>query len=216
MRGLLDALSVAQRKTVGENVPGAIFIQLGQAGAAFGLFSGVLTAPSAAMLFGPAVVGKLFTNPKFIKFIKRGFQLDPGSPEAYTNAAQLIGAMISNNLISRDEGEDYLEDLKSSMPKNEEIRKKESSQIDKPFILSDDIGLDEEQQLTQMPTQPTRATMATQPANTPPINPSLMATRPTGIMTQATGTMNQGLTPTEQALLSPEEQAIRLRSRGLA
>ena len=216
MRGLLDALSVAQRKTVGENVPGAIFIQLGQAGAAFGLFSGVLTAPSAAMLFGLAVVGKLFTNPKFIKFIKRGFQLDPGSPEAYTNAAQLIGAMISNNLISRDEGEDYLEDLKSSMPKNEEIRKKESSQIDKPFILSDDIGLEEGQQLTQMPTQPTRATMATQPTDTPPINPSLMATRPTGIMTQATGTMNQGLTPTEQALLSPEEQAIRLRSRGLA
>ena len=124
--------------------------------------------------------------------------------------------MISNNLISRDEGEDYLEDLKSSMPKNEEIRKKESSQIDKPFILSDDIGLEEGQQLTQMPTQPTRATMATQPTDTPPINPSLMATRPTGIMTQATGTMNQGLTPTEQALLSPEEQAIRLRSRGLA
>ena len=48
----------------------------------------------------------------------------------------------------------------------------------------------------------------TPPLETPNINPNLM--------TQATGPMNQGLTPTEQALLSPEEQAIRLRSRGLA
>ena len=58
--------------------------------------------------------------------------------------------------------------------------------------------------------------MDTSPLNVPNINPNLFARAPTGIMTQATGTMNQGLTPTEQALLSPEEQAIRLRSRGLA
>ena len=41
---------------------------------------------------------------------------------------------------------------------------------------------------------------------TPPINTSLVATRP----------MNQGLTAVENALLSDEEKAIRLRSRGLA
>ena len=35
--------------------------------------------------------------------------------------------------------------------------------------------------------------------------------RKTGI-----ATLNQGLTPTEQALLGPEEQAIRLRQRGMA
>ena len=35
-------------------------------------------------------------------------------------------------------------------------------------------------------------------------------------MTQATGINATGLTPTEQALLSPEEQSIRLRSRGMA
>ena len=54
------------------------------------------------------------------------------------------------------------------------------------------------------------------PVDTPPlavpnVNPNLFAQAPTGIVT-----LNQGLTPTEQALLSPEEQAIRLRSRGLA
>ena len=46
---------------------------------------------------------------------------------------------------------------------------------------------------------------------TPNVNPSLFAQAPTGITT-----LNQGLTQTEQALLSPEEQQIRLRSRGLA
>ena len=45
----------------------------------------------------------------------------------------------------------------------------------------------------------------------PNINPNLFAKAPTGITT-----LNQGLTQTEQALLSPEEQQIRLRSRGLA
>ena len=54
------------------------------------------------------------------------------------------------------------------------------------------------------------------PVDTPPlavpnVNPNLFAQAPTGIVT-----LNQGLTPTEQALLLPEEQAIRLRSRGLA
>ena len=49
---------------------------------------------------------------------------------------------------------------------------------------------------------------------TPNINPNLFAQAPTGIMS-----VNRGLTQTEQALLSPEEQQIRLRSirsRGLA
>ena len=54
------------------------------------------------------------------------------------------------------------------------------------------------------------------PVDTPPlvvpnINPNLFAQAPTGITT-----LNQGLTQTEQALLSPEEQQIRLKSRGLA
>ena len=43
---------------------------------------------------------------------------------------------------------------------------------------------------------------------TPPIN--------TGIMQVNTPLSQTGLTPTEQALLSPEEQSIRLRQRGMA
>mgnify|MGYP003114178359 CR=1 FL=1 len=203
---LLDALSVAQKKAVGEGIPGAIFIQLGQAGAVMGLLSGMFTVPSAAIVFGPSVVGRLFTNPKFIKFIKKGFSLNPGSKEAYTNASQLIGAMISNGLIDRDEGEDYLEELKES------IREDLQGKVDpSQFPTMDDVGVTEEPQ--QLVTQPTRATA---PA-TPAINPTLFNQAPTGIMSQApTGINATGLTPTEQALLSPEEQSIRLRSRGMA
>ena len=114
VRSLLDALEVAQRKTVGDGVPGGLFIQLMQGSAFFGLATGVFTAPSAAVLLAPAVIGKMFTNPTIIKFMKRGFQLNPGSPSFYRNSAQIIGAMVSNNLISEDEAEEFLDNLKNS------------------------------------------------------------------------------------------------------
>ena len=197
LRNVLKSLSVAQKKTVGENVPGAVFIQLSQAGAAFGLFSGIFTLPSLGILFGPAVISKLFTNPKFIKFIKKGFQLNPGSPEAYTNTAQLIGAMISNNLISRDEGEEYLENLEES--------RKEDILGNKQKNIKDEIPLKQKIDLSFIPNtvniQPSNVT----PLNTPSINPNLFAARqPTGIM--------QGLSQTERALLSPTEQIIASRT----
>ena len=197
LRGVLRSLSVAQRKTVGENVPGAVFIQLSQAGAAFGLFSGVLTAPSLGILFGPAVISKLFTSPKFIKFIKKGFQLNPGSPEAYTNMSQLIGAMISNNLISRDEGEDYLEDLRKS--REEDILSKKTQPSNNLTLSSPQLNLSMSPRLTNEQPLPIK------PINTPNITPNLFAARqPTGIM--------QNLSPTEQALLSPSEQIIASRT----
>ena len=198
---LLDALSIAQKKSVGEGIPGAIFIQLGQAGALMGLLSGIFTVPSAAIVFGPSVIGRLFTDPKFIKFIKKGFTLKPGSEAAYRNASQLIGAMISNEMIDRDEGEDYLEELRESV--QEDLQGKKPVQ---QFPTMDDIGVTEEPQ--QLATQPT---LPTPSLTTPNVNPTLVSQAPTGI-----ATLNQGLTPTEQALLGPEEQAIRLRQRGMA
>ena len=200
LENLLNALKVAQTKSVGEGIPGSIFIQLGQAGAVMGLLSGIFTVPSAAIVFGPSVVGRLFTNEKFIKFIRKGFSLNPGSKEAYTNASQLIGAMISNGLIDRDEGEDYLEELRES------IREDLQGKVAPPqFPTMDDIGVTEEPQ--QLATQPT---LPTPSLTTPSVNPALVSPAPTGITS-----LNQGLTPTESALLSPEEQQIRLRSRGL-
>ena len=197
---LLEALSIAQKKSVGEGIPGSVFIQLGQAGALMGLMSGIFTVPSATFVFGPSIVGRLFTDPKFIKFIKKGFTLKPGSEAAYRNASQLIGAMISNEMIDRDEGEDYLEELKESI--QEDLQGKTPVQ---QFPTMDDIGVTEEPQ--QLATQPT---LPTPSLTTPSVNPALVSPAPTGITS-----LNQGLTPTESALLSPEEQQIRLRSRGL-
>ena len=189
-----------KKKSVGEGIPGSVFIQLGQAGALMGLMSGIFTVPSATFVFGPSIVGRLFTDPKFIKFIKKGFTLKPGSEAAYRNASQLIGAMISNEMIDRDEGEDYLEELKESI--QEDLQGKTPVQ---QFPTMDDIGVTEEPQ--QLATQPT---LPTPSLTTPSVNPALVSPAPTGITS-----LNQGLTPTESALLSPEEQQIRLRSRGL-
>jgi hypothetical protein len=52
--------------------------------------------------------------------------------------------------------------------------------------------------------------MAQSTPPTPPINPAIVQTN------QLASINAQGLTPSEQALLSPEEQAIRLRQRGMS
>ena len=204
---LLEGLTVAQTKKVGEGIPGAIFIQLTQAGMAFGLLQGNLTTEAGLVLLGPIGIARMLTNPKIVNLLRKGFQLNPGSKEAYTNASQIIGAMVSNNIISEDEADDYLENMKSTMPKGEQKKLEPQSFIfNEPFSIGDDIGLTEEDR--QLATQPT---LPTPGLTTPSVNPTLVSQAPTGI-----ATLNQGLTPTEQALLGPEEQAIRLRQRGMA
>ena len=144
-----------------------------------------------------------------MNLLRKGFKLNPGSKEAYTNASQIIGAMISNNIISQDEGEDYLENMKSTMPKGEQKLEPQSFIFNEPFSIGDDIGLtEEERQPRQLATQPT---LPTPNLTTPNVNPTLLTQAPTGI-----ATLNQGLTPTESAFLREEDKQIRLRQRGLA
>jgi len=71
--------------------------------------------------------------------------------------------------------------------------------LDGEFDLNLDDYLPDEDLLGQAPLP-----------QTPPINPALVQTNQLASVSQT------GLTPTEQALLSPEEQAIRLRQRGMA
>jgi hypothetical protein len=205
---LLDSLTVAQTRKVGEGIPGAIFIQLTQAGMAFGLLQGNLTTEAGLVLLGPIGIARMLTNPKIVNLLRKGFELNPGSKKAYTNAAQIIGAMVSNNIISEDEGDDYLENMKNTMPKDKQKLEPQSFIFNEPFSIGDDIGLtEEERQPQQLATQPT---LPTPSLTTPSVNPALVSPAATGITS-----LNQGLTPTESALLSPEEQQIRLRSRGL-
>jgi len=60
---------------------------------------------------------------------------------------------------------------------------------------------------------PNKPKMETSQLNTPGISPALLAKASTP---QPSGITASGLTPTELGLLSPEEQAIRLRQRGMA
>lgn len=111
VRGLLKALKVAQQKTVGEGVPGGVFIQLTQAGALLGLGTGVLTAPSVAILLTPKIISSLFTNPKFVNLLKTGFGLKPGDPKYYRWSTRFINAMLTEGLIDKDEADDALDEL---------------------------------------------------------------------------------------------------------
>jgi len=201
-RSLLESLEVAQKKTVGENLPGPIFIQLAQAGAAIGLLSGGFTTEAGVILLGPAGIARVLTNPKIVKFLKRGFELNPGSPEAYSNASQIIGAMISNNIISEDDGEDYLDNLKKSM--SEEKPNNKLVNPTEPFTEDENI----DNIISNVPNISPK--IETPQIQTPTVNQNLLT------RAQPSGITAAGLTPTEQALLSPDEQAIRLRSRGMA
>ena len=67
----------------------------------------------------------------------------------------------------------------------------------------------EQEQIEPISTLPTSS--LTPLAATPPINANAIQD-----MRVNANVMQTGLTPTEQALLSPEEQAIRLRQRGLS
>ena len=87
-------------------------------------------------------------------------------------------------------------------------------EINIPFIgdvsslLKEGEGADDGAEAVQLASAPVENTA---PLVVPNVNPNLLAQASTGVQTLASG-----LTPTESALLSPEEQAIRLRSRGLA
>ena len=114
VRGLLKALKVAQQKTVGEGVPGGVFIQLTQAGALLGLGTGMFTLPSAAILLTPKIISSLFTNPKFVNLLKQGFALKPGDPKYYRWSTRFINAMVTEGLIDKDEADDALDELEST------------------------------------------------------------------------------------------------------
>ena len=111
--------------------------------------------------------------------------------------------MISNNIISEDDGEDYLDNLKKSM--SEEKPNNQLASPIEPFTEDENI----DNITSALDTAP--QTLPTPPLQTPGINENLLAKAPV-----STGINATGLTPTELGLLSPEEQAIRLRQRGMA
>ena len=113
IRSLFKSLEISQKKAVGEGIPGAIFIQLSQAGAVLGLLTGTFAAQSAAILLAPIAIARAFTNPKIVGFLKKGFNLRPDSDAAIKNFVRLVSYMASVNIISDDDADDIKESVEN-------------------------------------------------------------------------------------------------------
>ena len=70
---------------------GRIFIQLTQAGAVMGIATGQFRNTSIAVLGGPAVLARLFTNPMAVKWLTTGAKLPANSPQVVSILGKLGG-----------------------------------------------------------------------------------------------------------------------------
>jgi hypothetical protein len=137
--------------------------------------------------------------------------LDPNSTGSQIKVASLkvIDAMISDSRSKQEENDfkmyrEYIELLPTS-----EIDKELKEGI--PQFTEDYLNKDKTPNL-DLPTSDDQSQLPTPQLNTPNLDANLLARTPT----QPSGINATGLTVTEQGLLSPEEQAIRLRQRGMA
>ena len=135
--------------------------------------------------------------------------LDPNSAPSQIKVATLkmIDGLISDstNDIEKNELSLYREFIETAPL--EEIKKgiDDTLQSSQEFLTSDNVPEEE------IPAPPAPVTPTTPLPETPPPNLNL------GSIQQMNTPLSQtGLTQTEQALLSPEEQSIRLRQRGMA
>ena len=136
------------------------------------------------------VIARALLNPDSLKDLIALRTLKRGSKQAAVILAKLGGSIF----ILPDEG--------TPVPPKESVIEQDVGTIQNLRGLFN----------RRAPASDDRAQVQTPQINTPGISEALLATasaRPTGITAS-------GLTPSEQALLRPEEQAIRLRQRGMA
>ena len=134
--------------------------------------------------------------------------IDANSPKGLRKGTtlKLLDGLISDsqNTIEKNELSLYREYIES-IPLDE-IKEGIDETLDSSerFLTGQD---DEEEPISDDQSQ-----LPTPQLNTPNLDANLLARTPT----QPSGINATGLTVTEQGLLSPEEQAIRLRQRGMA
>ena len=208
----LNALRFAQgRKSKAGGLPGGMMIQMKQSGAILEL-GGLLgvgtgfTGAGATFLLGPAVIAKAFTTPKIIKSLTLGFQYSDNPKLARRYVLQSLTYMAADGLISQDD----LNEVKSQLKElnQEKLEKNQSSIIKDSFILDEDIGVEDQTQLAQAVSEPTRFS---KPLETENVNPNLLVQAPTGIQTLASG----GNKPYSQMTNAEKLQYDRM-VRGLA
>jgi len=139
--------------------------------------------------------------------------LDPNSTgsQIKTAALKLVDAMISDSK-TKEEGNnfklyrEYLEQI-PLIELNKELED-DTSPLSRNYFNYEKFSNEEKEDTVNLTSAPMKSI---QPLETANVNPNLLAQAPKGV-----ASLQSGLTPLESALLEPEEQAIRLRSRGLA
>jgi len=72
---------------------GRVWIQLTQASAFVGIFTGYLTGLSVFVSIAPPSIGKLFTTPSTMRWLTEGYSLPPGSEKAAVVFGKLLKSM---------------------------------------------------------------------------------------------------------------------------
>lgn len=118
--------------------PGAIWIQLGQAGAVGGVIggttlyiSGNLPAGSAAFtvgsaaafLFTPNMIGRMFKNPEIINWLITGAKHSPGTVPAIRASIAILGLLIKNSIFSDEDSERAVNLIQSKTEELEALKR---------------------------------------------------------------------------------------------
>ena len=100
---LARSLEVIQSESIDRT--GSVFIQLTQAGAVGGLLvsltgggTSALTAGTAAILLGPPILAKMFTNPKVVRALTIGLKAPRGSLQGARAAAVISAFLVDEGL----------------------------------------------------------------------------------------------------------------------
>ena len=173
--------------------------------------AGVTTNPvlGIPLIFMARGTSGFLANPKQLDDVMR--VLDPNSTAAQikTTSLKLLDALISDSKtqIEKNELSLYKEFIETTPL--EEIKKgiDDTLESSQEFLSLDNVK-DEEK-----PALDNQSQLLTPQLNTPNLDANSLAKTSTP---QPSGITASGLTPTELGLLSPEEQAIRLRQRGMA
>lgn len=96
LKEFTNALRVTQAKT--KEGTGRIWIQLTQAGAVMGVLSGKYRNASIAILGGPHILAKIFTNPKWAKSMIDGIKMS-GNTQMFLTAMSKLSAEVSGNTL---------------------------------------------------------------------------------------------------------------------
>ena len=172
---------------------------------------GITTNPvlGAGLIFMARKTSNFLTNPKQLADVTKLF--DPNTPanQMKVVSLKLIDAMISESTTAQEKNDFKLMRENIELMSLDQIKDDVNDAVEstQEFLKFEKIPEKKEEKNIINNT----SKLPISQLSTPNVNENLLAKAPI-----STGINATGLTPTELGLLSPEEQAIRLRQRGMA